>query len=259
MYTEDLSGWKNSKETDSCYLDGRYFNKVLARYPGLLSYPLQIFIAEKQVKKTNNVKVFEKDYRLFVNMKENHVNTSLPGLLRVVITTPKGRHSNLVILDYQNRIAYRFEPLGKKALYFEKINEVIENYLSLFFDFKLEVIDIELDEILDEKNSDCLARGERTGFCTAYILLYAYSFINQEEFDPSDIRRFANMIEVNYGTLPREGAERDYGLFGNPNPDQGRNMLIGGLGGAAIGGLLTGSGAGLVLGGLGGAGVGALL
>ena len=207
MYTKNLDGWKNFEETDSCYLDGRYFNKVFSEYPGLLKNPIEISISERRI---DNI---GKDFKFSANMKDNYVDTSFPGLLRTVITTDQSgsRHSNLVILDYQNRIAYRFEPLGKQALYFEKINQIIENFLSEFLDFQLEVIDIELDEILDDQNQDCLEKDERTGFCTAYIILYAYSFINQEEFEPSDIRRFAKMIEVKYGPLPKKGAEKDYG------------------------------------------------
>lgn len=258
-YTQNLDDYVKMPETSSCYLDGRYFNKVLLNYPGLIYNPLNIIISENR--KSNKKKVrFVNDLRVFVDMKAQTVETKFPGLLRVVITTSKSRHSNLLIIDYENGIVHRFEPLGRSAPYFDKVNEILEEYLSYFLDIELKVIDIDLDSILDEKNPTCLARGERSGFCTAYILLYAYAYLNGKEFNPEGIRRFAKKIESNYGTLPMEGKEIEYGIFtGSPNPDQGRNMLIGGLAGAALGGVVGGGAGGLVLGGLGGAAIGGII
>ena len=232
-YTPDFEDYQSYSETDSCYLDGRLIEKSLVNYPGLLSNPMHI-----QIRETKN-----KQQRSVVTMKENHANPNYPGLLRVIIQTPTSKHSNLLILDYENGIAHRFEPLGKRGPYFEAINQVIEEYLSYYGDF--EVMNINT-EPLEEINPKCAKNRQRSGFCNAYVLLYAYNFLNGQEFDPSYILRFAKKVETEMGTLPRVGADVEFGLFGNPNPDQGRNMLIGGLGGGLGGAVLFGSPAGLI-------------
>ena len=250
-YTENLDDYMVSKETDSCYLDGRYFYKVFARYPGTISEPLVIKIKPPR----NN----RQRTKFFVNMKEARVDPRYPGLLRLVIHTPHSRHSNLLILDYEKEKVYRFEPLGKTAPYYDKINNIIEEYLDHFFDFDLEIVEIDLDMFLDEKNEKCLRKGKKTGFCTAYIILYAYCYLNNKEFDPTYIQRFAEKVQNTYGTLPRIGAEVDMGFLGNDNPNQLRNAGLGAIGGAAVGGLLLGSGAGVLGGAIGGGLIGSLL
>lgn len=240
-YTENLNGWENGKESESCFLAGNYFYKVFSRYPGLLVNPLKLSIRRKGY------------YN--IHMKETNINTEMPGLVRLVIQTPKSHHSNLLILDYANGKAYRFEPLGKNAPYFEKINEIVENYLSIFFDMELEVIDINLDEVLDEKNPSCI----HSGFCVAYIILYAYAFLNEMSYDPRNIRRFAKKVEDTYGSIPYNEVEVEYGLLTGDGKVQGSHVAAGaGIG--ALGGLvLTGGMGGLLGGALIGSGVGALV
>lgn len=255
----EIKSYLNYPETESCYLDGRYFNKVFEDYPGLLKEPLRIKIVERK-RAHRHLIHSEQSQQVFINMREEKIDMKQPGLLRLIITLQvdgkTSRHSNLLILNYANNTVYRFEPLGKTAPYFEKINEVIENYLSLFLDFQLEVIDINLDEVWHERNPKCAI--DRSGFCTAYIILYAYCFIKGcGEYDPQEIRRFAKFIETNYGPLPREGAEVEYGLVTGAQGNTGQNALIGGLGGATLG-ALAGGPTGLLLGGLGGAVAGSL-
>ena len=239
-YTENLDGWESENPSASCYLDGRYFYKALLRYPGTLANPLTVRVSSKN--------------KYYIHMTENNIDTSMPGLLRLVIQTPTSRHSNLLILDYALGKVYRFEPLGITAPHFAEVNALVEEYLNIFFDVQLEVIDIDLEQILDQKNPQCV----HSGFCTAYILLYAYAYLNEQIYDPRDIRRFVTKVERTYGTLPLEGAEVEYGLWGNTNPNQKRNMAIGGISGLAIGGLTGGLGGAALLGG-GGLLVGSLL
>lgn len=205
-YTENLNGYEKLRNTDSCYLDGRYFNKVFVRYPGLLTNPLHIKIRETKIKTSKRE---ERSERYSVHMEESNIDTKFPGLLRLVITTPKTTHSNLLIIDYENEKVYRFEPLGENAPYFETVNDILVQYLSMFFNVELEVVDVEIEEILNEKNPKC----KKSGFCTAYIILYAYAFLNQQEFSPEYILKFARMVEETYGSLPREYPEIEYGLF----------------------------------------------
>ena len=244
-FTENLDDYKSYSPTSSCYLDGRYFYKVFARYPGILPHPLHLSIRSND--------------KLYISMKQSNVNTEYPGLLRLVIETSTSRHSNLLILDYNNGIVYRFEPLGKDSEYFNEINSMVENYLNFFFDMKLEVIDIDLRTVLDEKNESCIRRGEKSGFCTAYIIMYAYAYLHGQDFDPSNVLKFAHKIEETYGSLPKHGEEKEYGLLtGDDNQNQLRNVLIGAGSGALIGGVAAG-GKGALAGGLGGALIGAII
>lgn len=246
MFTQNLSDYKKESETTSCYLDGRYFNLVFQNYPGLLPNPLHVKISESYIR---SGKKADKKERVEVNMLETDINENYPGLLRLVITTPKTKHTNLLILDYANGVAYRFEPLGENGPYFHKINDLVHSYLSQFFDVDLEVLDVDLREFLNERNLNCEKQGLKSGFCNAYVILYAYCWLNKLEFRPHDILKFARKIEKTYGPLSPEGAEIEY----DDGPSRGEKQAIGGLGGAALGGLAFGpvgllAGAGLGLG-----------
>ena len=240
-YTPNLEDFDSMKETESCYLDGRYFNKVFAGYPGLITEPLNIIIRESK----------NKDYEDGVYMKSTNINNRYPGLMRVIINTPTSRHSNLLVIDYENQKIYRFEPLVTDGPFFYKINELIEKYMDLYLDFTL--INIPISTLKKLKNEKCL----KSGYCMAYVIKYGMDWLNSKPFDHSiNIRKFASAIEHHYGSLPETGKDIEYGFLDNP---QGRNTLIGGLGGAAIGGLLTGSGSVVLLGCLLGAGAGYVL
>ena len=42
----DMYDYKKYPAIKNCYLDGRYFNKVLGNYPGLITNPLKIFLSD---------------------------------------------------------------------------------------------------------------------------------------------------------------------------------------------------------------------
>lgn len=234
----NLSHYKNNIETKSCYLDGRYFNKVFADYSGLIKEPLVISLKHTKKGLIQNI-----------NMKSTNINTDDVGLLRVVIKTPESRHSNLLIIDYEGQKIYRFEPLGIKAPYFKIINRLIEMYMDNYLDFVFVNFD---NSSYDEKNPNC----KKGGFCVAYTIKLAYNFLNHQSYDPSEIKKFAKQIEDMYGPLPKTGKDVEYGLFDNVS---GRNVALGGLGGAALGGLVTGSPGGIIAGGVLGGVVGAAI
>lgn len=246
-YTDNLYNYKSQQPTQSCYLDGRYFNKVFAKYPGLVREPLNIVIVRD--KRTGEVRYHD-------HMNQTAINNNFPGLMRVIINTPEGRHSSLVIVDYKDARIYRFDPYGRFSPYFEQVNTIIERYLDLYIDFDMYVID---NPVYEQKNPTCVAKGVPSGFCVAYVIKYAYDYLNGRQFDPSGIMQFAGTVEKMYGPLPEEGKDVEYGLFGNPNPDQGRNVAVGALGGALVGGLLTGSPGGVLAGGLGGGLIGGII
>ena len=234
-YTDNLDTYHSFPETTSCYLDGRYFNRVLRFYPGLISEPLNIYIFRRADGRG--------EYN--VSMRDADLDNSFPGLLRVIIHTPEGRHSNLLILDYQRGVAFRYEPYGSTYPHFNLVNELITEYLFRYGNFH--VVAIEEPAHL-RKNPVCENRG---GLCMMYVIKFAYDYVNGRQYDQSNILRFASMVEQLYGPLPELGKDVEYGLFGNDNPNQGRNAAIGLVGGAALGGIVAGP-TGLLLGGIGG-------
>ena len=212
MYTENLDDYILGRNSDSCYLDGRYFNLALKNYPGLIEEPMYVVI--KNVKSYNTKLLREKVY---LHFQPKTFNRDVYGILRLIIDTPNGRHCNLLILDYENQKIYRFEPLGKSETHYEKVNDLIED---VFPDFEIEPIDFSIeDQVLDEKNPAC----RTSGFCTAYSLLYAYSFINQKDFNPDEIRKFVHKVETLYGPLPQEGEEIEYGRYSQHDRHGGYN------------------------------------
>ena len=234
MYTKNLDGWEKIKPTNSCYIPSNYFNLVFADYPGLLKNPLNIRIRQGR-----------HGVRKYGHMEQNQINTDYPGLLRVNIEANNFRHSNLLILDYENGIAHRFEPLGRNAPHFQEVTDAIDDYLNAFFDFDIEVINA---DFANDKNEKC----DNSGFCVAYVILYAYCYLNNKECDCKDIRRFAAKIEQTYGKIPVNEQEVQYG---NTDPSRGQKMAgasalglgAGLLVGAPVLGLAAGLGAGSFL------------
>jgi hypothetical protein len=162
----------------------------------------------------------------------------------------------LVIIDYKGAKLFRYESNGKTSPYFNEINKIIEKYMDLYIDFDMYILD---HPVTDPGSPSCRDKRIKNGFCVGYVTKYAYDYINGRNYDPSDMLRFANAIEKIYGPLTVGESDIEYGLFGNPNPNQGRNALIGGLGGALIGGAVTGSAGGALVGGLGGGLIGGLI
>lgn len=246
MFTENLDDYLKAEQSQNCYLDGRYFYKVFLNYPGTISEPLKIFLSERR----------DGQIQVAAQMRNVNINPEYPGLLRVVIQTPASRHSNLLVLDYQEGKAYRFEPHGLNGPAEREINQAIENYLAFFLNLEVEMIEVDLPEVV---NDDCIKEGLQSGFCNAYIIMMAYAYVNDKPYRFSEPRRFAGYIEQQYGSLPQQGAEIEYGLFDGqgfrPNP---RNAAIGGAVGLGAGALLGGVG-GAAIGGLGGLAVGSLL
>ena len=240
MYTDNLDTYHSFPETSSCYLDGRYFNIVFRSYPGLVAEPLKIFLY-----RDNGQLKYD------VMMRDVDLDNRFPGLLRVIINTPEGRHSNLLILDYKRGIAFRYEPDGNTYPYFDVVNSIIARFLNKYGTFRVENIDARAHL---KRNPVC----EGGGLCMAYVIKFAYDYINDRQFDQSNILRFASMVEQLYGPLPEMGKDIEYGLFGNPNPNQGQNVLLGTLGGAGIGALAFGP-VGLVAGATTGALLGSAL
>ena len=236
MFTKklDLSGVHASK---SCHMDGKYWNVVLSEYPGLVKEPMYIIIRERKSRKTGLME--EKIYFRF-NIQAKDM--SVPLIERLIIQTPTSRHCNLLIFTPEK--IYRMEPLRDQ--YTEKINQLVENF---FPEHDVETIDFSLDE----KNEQC----EESGYCTAYCLMYALAYLNGEDFNPANVRKFVRKVEQTY-PLPEGEPEIEYGRyhrgFRNHYGYGGRNYYGSPyLGGVGYGGLGYG---GLGYGGLGYGGLG---
>ena len=228
--------YKQYKPTESCYLDGRYFNKVFANYPGLIREPLVIKIGN------NGINAF---------MKPTHFDTNYDGVLRVTVevegsqvssgcgkkTLPCARHDMLVLLNCATMTGYLF------TSYPSHLDNLIVNVIAKYLGYKIYKVPQKAPLV---KNKNC----DLSGFCTAYAIKYAYDYLNDQPFDLTRIRSFASRVEGEYPVLRGE-ADKSYGWLDNP---QNRNAVIGGLGGAALGGLVGGP-TGLLLGaGIGGLG-----
>ena len=239
MYTKNLDGWEKMPRTKECHLPGNFFNKVFADYPGLLKNPLNIRIRQGR-----------HGVRRYAHMEQNKINTDYPGLLRVNIEANNFRHSNLLILDYENGIAHRFEPFGKNAPHFQEVTDAIDDYLNAFFDFDIEVINADFSNEmkcgLNEKNEKC----DNSGFCVAYVILYAYCYLRgRQDFPCTDIRRFAAKIEQTYGKIHVHEQEVQYGSYdGNRGQKMGLGTAVGLGAGLLVGAPLLGAVAGLGVG-----------
>lgn len=276
MSLPNLENYRDNEPTKSCYLDGRYFNLVFNDYPGLIENPLMINIVSNitkmgsstQMKSQghsqgdfNNEFVSQIKVQSGARMESSVMNTQYDNIIRVVIETTviekqlsnveqsSSKHCNLLIVSHRDSRIYWFQPSTNKNgknnyyVYQQKVQKILIKYLSSFLPGYLIVpVDSNVD---DEKTPGCAM----SGFCVAYCIKYGYDVINGYEPDLSDIRRFASEIENLYYPLDPVNPDIEYGFFGN-NDNTNENVLLGGLGGAAVGTLLTGSVGGALAGGL---------
>ncbi|SNW62825.1 Hypothetical protein ORPV_921 [Orpheovirus IHUMI-LCC2] len=242
------------EESPSCFLDGRYFNKVLSFYKGLVKDPLKIKIKVKNGGLSVGV---------HVHNLEKLVTGNEVKVLRVVIKyKQKGKdddgvkgvkHCNLLIIDPVEKKLWRFDPMpiggnagGNK--YNELVSNAIKSAVSSVIGY--EYNEVRLDNV-EQAPEYCKAGG----FCNAYVLKYALDYINGKQYNPSDIRRFMAWVEKNY-TLPEGSVEDEYSTDGAL-----LGGLLGGTTGAVLGGIAGGPVGflgGAALGGLGGATLGGL-
>lgn len=237
QYVDDLSGYKRGRpNSQQCFLDSRYFNLVFQRYPGLRS-DYHLMIKDRRHKhKHLHQNVHKEKVFLFHTEQNKPVNNNFPGIAKLTITTESGiKHCNLLIFDYENKILYRLEPLSSNGPHFEEIN----NFLEQMMDEDYELININLTEV-PESNPAC----RLSGYCVAYCILYAYSFLTQTPFEPEHVRKFSAFLERKYGPLPPP-AQAEYG------DNNTAGTILGGTTGAILGGSLFGP-IGLVGGAIGG-------
>ena len=240
-----LHNYKQYAPTNNCYLDGQYFNRVFGSYPGLIKEPLVI--------------TFDEERNFIVDESQQlQYNSDYTGLLRVIIEVPHARHCDLVLIEKKpvkksgcgckaNTVAsspgyqaYLFDPLPSS--YTSQIAEIVSSFLGI------EVFEIPETAPLVVSNN-C----QESGFCNAFVIKYAYDYLNKQNVDFDQIKSFCSCLEDRY-VINESCPDKCYGFLDNP---QVLGTGLGALGGAATGALLTGgSPAGVLLGGIGGGALG---
>ena len=200
-----LEKYKNESDSNSCYLDGRYFNLVFQDYPGLIIHPLFIDINDK----------------ITVQMIDTTFNIKYTNLLRVIITTKEIRHALLVIINHMDKIVFIYDPdvhqnlelhtlvvdeiktfLSHKLTYHKKYDELTSNQ-HLYYQYK----DIITSPIYTNQH-DCT----KYGLCNALVIKYAYNVLNDKHLTKNDvlyIKKFMNAIEKHF-KLPAGKPDIEY-------------------------------------------------
>lgn len=243
-------------ESESCYLDGRYFNEVFKGYPGLSTSPLTIRVSSGE---NQHVDVF---------MPKVEVDCSYPILIRVITElTDEIRHSSLIII-YKKSNYFTFfdavegEDIEQRSIVSDKIAQVCYMYVdNIFRGITMETVTMTMPKF----ESKCLV----SGWCNGHIIMYTlecldnYHFSNTSTYTPfvyipTNVKKFARMLEEEYELCSCSKPEIEYG---NINSAAG-GALVGGLGGLAIGGLVggpTGALVGGTTGALGGFAIGSMI
>jgi hypothetical protein len=229
------------------YLDGRYFNKVLSDRKEVVKKQLVIkFNDDKILDNFNELDIdYEDDYSIIRLIIEVDSRTHNHKGHKVITGS---RHCNLLVIDHKDKVIIRFEPLD------DFLSDEDEEDLQRILEDKFP----EYEYVVDENHPQ--QRSFKDFLCNAYVLKYAYDYVsgNPIEFEygentEDDIKKFAKAVEFEYGVLPDdEEPDAEFGYY------DGSGILLGGLGGALIGGAV-GGGTGALVGGLGGALLGGAL
>lgn len=194
-------------------MDGRYFNKVLEEYEGLIPNPLYLTITDSDVQ---------------AKMESSHLTMDVLNVMRVVITTPKMRHSTLLVIDPCEMMYWWWNPrVGDSNLRLHtQCRLLIKQYMGKFGTFAERAIEEPI---------------AHSGYCNAYVLKYALSLALGEEYEEGSIITFAREVEANYAVTGPPELEYEFG-----------GAAIGAIGGLILGGAIAGP-LGLVVGGAAGA------
>lgn len=229
--------YKKYDDTESCFLDGRYFSVVFKNHRNVCKEPLMIFI--------NN----------------DELRTILPNewgkyeIIRVVITMDKTlKHSCLLIFNGEGDVTL-FNPIEDR--YGDKwslIATILQSILMLknpSLQMYMETVDTN-----ERANRGCI----RSGFCNVHVIKRAVAHLLNKPYQPTHIKQYASMIEDNYRLPPGVPEEEENGGTSKTPPRRsstGRGSSGGGRssGGSSSGG--TSEGTAILEGGATGAAVGA--
>lgn len=258
----NFSDYKTYQPTKSCYLDGRYFNKVFSDYPGLVHKPLvikfvpgDIKVEVPEIKKDCNCNsILRVVVEVCVEKKDcpssPRCQTSCPSPVKQptcgsICDKKKQldcqlRHDMTAVIDHRVKMIYLFDPFTNEYAHY--IAKIIKECLG-YHVFKVH----ETAPVV--KNKDC----DMSGFCSAYAIKFGMDYINKRPCDFGNVKSFAARIEKEYPHLSGQ-IDRTFGFWDNPEI---RNTILGGLGGAAVGTIAGGGlGGGTLVGGLLGGGAG---
>jgi hypothetical protein len=211
---ELLDTYKDYDPSDRCYLDGRYFNEVLANYEGLVRTPLVIHIQEHPRREH---KVFKHHQHFEIHEKSGpehlHLKANIPELVRVIIEVDRFkededgdvvehviRHSSLLIFDAMEKKVYRFDPMKNY-----KYHDIIGEYLQAYVDHHTDDYDFEeFDHHPEHVDKKCKDKGMCVAFVIKAAVMYALGDDLHFSKDTDDIKRFAAAVEDLYSPIQGE-------------------------------------------------------
>ena len=211
------------------YLDGRYFDIVMSSYLGKMkkSYNINLFVDQTTAKVLAETDLFSDINdravgknpqgiylaRLVLNIFAANLSDSrgFDGVSNDPNTKLVSRHSNLLIINEKSMTVSRFEPISE-APYDKIVNTLIMGKLSkisYFRGFKYQEL------ILHPQNLN-----SNKGLCVSYVLKLSLAIaanqpISMELFgSESDMLEFSKQIVAEYGNLPVENADVEFGFGG---------------------------------------------
>jgi hypothetical protein len=227
------------EETQSCYLDGRYFGLVLGPlYRGVVRDPIVISLREGEDGAIIDAAI----------SGVPDVQMDVTHIIRVVVDSPHMRHSCLLIVNksagqcwfWNPKVSYQH--IGLEMLVTKMIKQLCES-----IGLKFNVIKQTVPVVVPKANCT------KSGFCNAFVIKFVIDWMEGRSFDPYNILRFCADVERQYSGMLVGDADIEYDVEFSP---------IGGLvglgGGALIGGAIGGA-PGALVGGLGGLAIGGLV
>jgi hypothetical protein len=203
------------------YLDGGYFKKVVEKeYGSTLPPPITVTFLER-----------DNDFsHAKVNLDYCVLDPNKTTILLIKVQSQHSRYQACAFI--QGREVWVWNPLQD-----ERVFLILKGYFEKY--------GLETKAIQHEKCKE--------GLCNAYTLKYCHDWIHHREFNPTNISWFADDIKGKYKIKGKDQeifSNELIGIGGISSKSDG--VLLGGLGGALVGGAVAGP-TGLVLGGLGGA------
>lgn len=222
-------------ESTECYLDGWYFNRVLETVDNI----------SLNTRQPITIELWPQSETLTVN-KWNTFTHNL-AVSRLVIednsTDHHGhhqirRHTNSLVIDHDQKRIYRLEPITHVAHehhYQRRINEQLAKaytYLGIS-DYSQSLITQKF--MTPSRPLNC----NEYGYCVAEAIWMTLESIGVISKSMLNQRKYVSYLQATFGLPP-----------GNPDISYGWTpVLVGGLGGAAVGGLLGGGLTGVAVGG----------
>ncbi len=207
--------------TEVYYLDGRYFELALKGYPGRIHTPYNVYINFLPSGDTTVSTDLVSNSKAFRSSSKS--NLYIIRLIINIVTegTVSSKHSNLLLINELTNKILRYEPILNN--YDDLINQAVMEDLKKLERFK--------GYIYEEVEYHPQPSSVHLGLCIAYIIKFASDLITHMPtlaFNDAGMLAYAESIVKEYGELPVEGADVEFGGFG-----------AGLLGGVLLGGLVA--------------------